>query len=347
MVFPGRTTQMLRNLVLVLMAVTMTGCGTIQNMMYKTTGDVMKGFAKSHTVPYMLGSEDLGMSCAMAEATSPLMLSFGRVTAEPDQLAVMMNLSAGTCAEERAWDYELLYLRALRNQNPDNAEDAQIAQKRHLQVAAERYLRGWDHLQAHYGEPGNGECPDFDEDIDEFIYIGGLLSGLQALNAEIQSTAPVGVPKNAAAKVARATSCLDDDKWWGVPMAMRATVWALMPGAEPEGENAYERLETAGAKGVKAGVRLPHVFHAMAAYNSGDQQMLRDVIRRHADAIEEEPANEEWKMVDAMGTQVIRSISDRLWTENTGHRTPLGGLGTFWDDKAEPVGEAVDLEGIL
>ncbi|MFE8070176.1 hypothetical protein QQM79_03880 [Marinobacteraceae bacterium S3BR75-40.1] len=347
MVVSARTIQRVRNLVLAGLMVTLTGCGAIQNMMYKTTGDVMKGFAKSHTVPYMLASDDLAMSCAMAEATSPLMLSFGRVTDDPDQLAVMMNLSAGACAEERAWEYELAYMRALRNQNPDNAEDAQIAQKRHLQLASERYLRGWNHLKAHYGEPGNGECPDFDEDIDEFIYIGGLLSGLQALNAEIQSTAPVGVPKNIAAKVARATGCLDDDKWWGVPMAMRATVWALMPGAEPEGEDAFERLDTADAKGVEARVRLPHVFHAMAAYNSGDMDMLRDVIRAHAEAIEDEPADPQWRMVDAMGTQVIRSISDRLWTENTGHRTPLGGLGTFWDDKAKPVGEAVDLDGIL
>jgi len=30
-------------------------------------------------------------------------------------------------------------------------------------------------------------------------------------------------------------------------------------------------------------------------------------------------------------------LSDRLWTENTGHRTPIGEYGSFWDDKKEEV----------
>jgi hypothetical protein len=51
-------------------------------------------------------------------------------------------------------------------------------------------------------------------------------------------------------------------------------------------------------------------------------------------------------MVDAMATQMILAISDRLWMENTGHRTPMGRLGTFWDDQKKAV-ETMDLDGLL
>ncbi|MBS8239818.1 hypothetical protein DYI22_04800 [Marinobacter lipolyticus] len=314
--------------------------------MYKTTGDVMQGFSKNHTVPYLLESSDLAMGCAMSEATAPLLMSFGRVTSEPDQLAVMLYLSAGGCAEEQAREYELQGLAALRAMNADTAEDAMIRQKRAHATAAKRYFRGWQHHNTFYGEPGNGECPDFDDDLDEFIYLAGLLSGLQALNAEIQSTSSIGVPKNVGSVVARATSCLDNEKWWGAPMALRATVWAMIPGATPEGEDPFQRLEIADEQGEEAGVRISHVFHAIAAQNKGDNERLREVIRSHAESLDETPSNDNWRFVDAMATQMIVAISDRLWVEHNGYRTPMGQLGTFWDDKADAV-ETMDLDDLL
>lgn len=330
----------------VVASVALSGCGVVNHMVYKTTGDVLQGFSRNHTVPYLLSTDDLAMGCAMTEATAPLLMSFGRVTNEPDQIAVMLYLSAAGCADEQAREHELTGLAALGNMDGNAAEDAMIRQKRAHALAAKRYFRSWQHHNAYYGEPGNGECPDFDDDLDEFIYMAGLLSGLQALNAEIQSTSAIGVPKNVGSVVGRATSCLDSEKWWGAPMALRATIWAMIPGAMPEGENAFERLEMSDRQGEKAGVRLSHVFHAIAAMNKGDNERLRDVIRRHAESIEETPSNEEWAFVDAMSTQMIVAISDRLWVENTGYRTPLGRLGTFWDDEPEDV-ETMDLDDLL
>ncbi|HEY9120237.1 MAG TPA: hypothetical protein VIN33_10795, partial [Marinobacter sp.] len=242
--------------------------------------------------------------------------------------------------------HELASLGALHARNAEAAEDAIIRQKRALSLAARRYHRGWKHHNAFYGEPDAGECPDFDDDLGEFIYMAGLLSGLQALNAEIQSTSSIGVPKNIGSTVARATSCLENDKWWGAPIALRATVWSMIPGALPKGEDPFQRLSIADEQGEEAGVRLSHVFHAIAAQNKGDQERLRAVIRSHAEAIDETPANEEWKFVDAMATQMIVAISDRMWMENTGHRTPTGKLGTFWDDEKEAV-ETMDLDDLL
>ena len=329
-----------------LTAMVLTGCSAVNHVLYKTTGDVMKGFSKDHTVPYLMQTDDLAMSCAMSEATSPLLMSFGRVTSDPDQLAVMLYLAAGGCAEERAREDELASLAALRALRADSAQDFAIRQKRHYALAAKRYYAGWEHHNLHYGVPDGKDCPDFDEDLDGFIYMAGLLSGLQALNAEIQSTSAIGVPKNIGGTVARATSCLDNETWWGAPMALRATVWAMIPGAQPEGEDAFERLEVADRQGEEAGVRLSHVFHAIAAINKGDQQRLRAVIRRHAEAIESKPPAEDWVMVDRMATQVILAISDRLWMENVGYRTPMGQLGSFWDDQPEAT-ETMDLDDIL
>ncbi|WP_227545982.1 hypothetical protein [Marinobacter fonticola] len=327
-------------------SVALSGCGVVNHMIYKTTGDVMQGFSKSHTVPYLLQTGDLEMACAMSESVQPLLMSFGRVTTHPDQLAVMMSLQAGGCAEDRGREAELQSLAALRARNPEEAEDAIIRQKRHYALAAQRYFKGWQHFQAYYGDPEAEECPDFDEDLDEFIYLAGLLSGLQALNAEIQSTAPVGVPKNVGSVVARATSCLDNEKWWGAPMGLRATVWAMIPGAQPAGEDAFERLQASDALGEAAGVRISHVFHAIAAWNKSDMDQVRDVIRRHAEAIDKRPPAEDWVLVDQLATHNILAISDKLWMENTGHRTPMGGLGTFWDDEA-PTGEVIDLDSLL
>ena len=337
----------LRKLVTLAMVGTLlSGCGALDNMMYKTTGDVMQGFSRDHTVPYLLESRDLAMGCAMSEATAPLLMSFGRVTAEPDQLAVMLYLSAGGCAEERAREHELASLGAMRSLEADRAQDAIIQQKRALALAATRYFEAWKRHNAFYGKPVVGECPSMDDDLGEFIYLAGLLSGLQALNAEIQSTSSIGVPKNIGSTVARATQCLDNEKWWGAPMALRATVWAMIPGALPAGEDPFVRLNIADEQGEKAGVRISHVFHAIAAQNKGDNERLRSVIRSHAEAIEQTPANDQWQMVDAMATQMIVAISDRLWMENTGHRTPIGQLGSFWDDEKEAV-ETMDLDGLL
>jgi len=341
--WPGR----FRGLIAVTLASTLlVGCGVIDHMMYKTTGDVMQGFSRNHTVPYLMQSQDLAMGCAMSEATAPLLMSFGRVTDEPDQLAVMLYLSAGGCAEEQAREHELDGLSALNGMKADEAEDAMIRQKRSFALASRRYFRAWQHHNAHYGEVGTGECPEFEDEMDEFIYLAGLLSGLQALNAQIQSTSSIGVPANIGSVVARGTGCLENDKWWGAPMALRATVWAMIPGAQPEGEDAFERLEIADGQGEAAGVRLPHVFHAIAALNKSNEPMLRDVIRAHAESLEEDPASEDWRFVDAMATNMIVAISDRLWVEHTGHRTPLGQLGTFWDDQQDPV-ETMDLDDLL
>ena len=70
------------------------------------------------------------------------------------------------------------------------------------------------------------------------------------------------------------------------------------------------------------------------------------MIRQHAESFDSRPANEDWAFVDAMATNMVVALSDRLWVENTGHRTPLGQLGTFWNDQRKEV-ETMDLDDLL
>ena len=107
---------------------------------YKKTGDVLIGFAEDEAVPYVLSSNDVDLGCAMSNAFTPFILSFSRVTTQPNELAIMLYLLAGSCSEFLAWEEELRYLRAVHTKNVSEAEDARIAQKRLLALAARKPL---------------------------------------------------------------------------------------------------------------------------------------------------------------------------------------------------------------
>ena len=48
----------------------------------------------------------------------------------------------------------------------------------------------------------------------------------------------------------------------------------------------------------------------------------------------------------AIANGLVRGLSDRMWTEATGKRTPLQGLGTFWDEQSRG-GSKVDIDDLL
>ena len=160
----------------------------------------------------MLASNDVGMGCSMAEAFTPFLLSFSRVTTPPDQLAILFYLVAGSCTEFQAHEQELRYLRAIYAKNSIEAQDARIAQQRFLQLAARRQLTGYYALLSAMSEPG-GKCPEFSADNDEFYWLVGLLDGIQATINDIASGGQVEVPMDIAAKVGRGAGCLDTERY--------------------------------------------------------------------------------------------------------------------------------------
>jgi len=73
---------------------------------------------------------------------------------------------------------------------------------------------------------------------------------------------------------------------------------------------------------------------------------VRKVIKQHAASVKETPAAKEWRQLDAMATAQLQGVSDLMWTEAKGHRTPTGKFGKFWDERAKAT-NAIDLDDIL
>jgi hypothetical protein len=228
------------------------------------------------------------------------------------------------------------------------AQDALITQKTHHVLAAKRYYKGWLALiEFNGGAEIGGECPDLEQEFDQIVWMAGLINGLLSLNHDILSGVGTGVPKNIAAQAERGAGCLDNRKWFGVPLALKAAIWSLLPGALPEGENAWERLEQADMIGENAHIRLAHVFHVIAAYSKGDMERVRTVIKRHAEHTTNHKPNKQYRLLDVAATEAIKRISDKMWTEAMGHRTPVGQLGSFWDENAADDIETVELDDLF
>lgn len=336
----------------VVLAVLFGGCKPVNQFfvkpMIKPTSDAITLLAEAHIVPYAFTTDDLEMGCAGAEAATALVMSFGRVTEEPHELGVLLYTAAGACEEERSFQKELEYLRYIRLQMPDMAQDALIAQKNHHIKAAKRFYKGWQELiKYNEGKEIGGKCPRMEQEFDELIWFVGIAAGLQALNHDILSGIGIGVPKNIAAQAERALDCIDNRKWFGIPMSIKAAIWTLLPGALPEGEDNWARLEEADLIGEKARIRLPHMIHLIAAYAKGDTDRVRKVVKRHVEQTETFKPNAQYLLLDAIATNGVQRFSDRMWTEAVGHRTPVGGLGTFWDEDASANIDTVDLDDLF
>ncbi len=332
--------QSIRALLVAAILVALTGCSSI----YRTTGWFAYDFSESYAMPYVMKTDDTEMGCAMSEAMTPMLLSFSELTWSPDRLATTMYMQSGACAEAKANEEGLTYLRAYKSQNIGEAKDARIRQKRLFALAAQRQYKGYKHLVAEFGEPGE-VCPDMDED-EEFFWMLGLVSGLQAVMSDVRGQGEVGVPKDIAMKSVRGSQCLDAKRWWGVPKAMQAAVWTMMPDNAPDGVDPWQELADASEMAGESGVRLAQAVEVVIADGSGNEERLRDAIRRHAQSVKTTSPNSQYRMLDIVANQQVLAVSDRLWTEATGSRTPIGALGTFWDDQS-PVEEALDIDDLL
>jgi hypothetical protein len=318
--------HIIRVFIVIFSLLILEGCSSI----YKTTGWLAYDFSENYAMPYVMKTDDAEMGCAMNEAITPMLLSFSELTWTPDRLATSMYMQAGACAEVKANEEELSYLRAYKAQNIAEAKDARIRQKRLFSLAAKRQYKSYQHLVSEFGEPGD-TCPEMDED-EEFFWMVGLISGLQAVLNDVRGEGEVGVPIDIVVKSVRGIQCLDNKRWWGVPNAMQAASWTMLPGNAPEGVDPWNEMIKASEIAGASGIRLAQAIEVMIADNSANQKRLRDAIRRHAQSLKTIPSNNKYTMLDVIATRQILAISDRLWTEATGSRTPIGGLGTFWDD---------------
>ncbi len=333
--FKGRLAKKIAIAVTTFGIILLSGCSSV---VYKVTGDTMTNIGEDVMVPYLLTTDDSKIACASGEALTPMLMSFSTVSTPPDQLEVLLALVAGACASQRAVQLDLAYQRLSGEKRITQAQDARIQAKRWYAIAAARYYNSYKALSRALGEPGD-HCPLFNNDFEQLIWMIGSVAGLQAALSDVQANMAVGVPFNVAPKAERGMACLDDPennrKWWGLPKAIRSALWTIVPGVTPEGVDPWAELAKARQMGMEEGVRLPSALDALVAYNDSNVDRVRAIIREHAESVQSTASNREYRMLDIMAGDLLLEVSDRLWTENTGHRTPIGEYGTFWDDKKE------------
>jgi hypothetical protein len=328
-----RMTRLLTASVMAVAALTMSGCALLQSGASGVTLNILEeGFT-----PPSLKLGDPDMVCQFATVNGPLVGGARAFHGDPSLMEAVLYTTSSFCSESQAITEELRYMRAVRDKRPDEAQDARIAQKRLLATTAERqyiaFQRMKTKLEQKYFFKYGKTCPRFKRDFDELVYLSGSMSGLLAITNDFQAQQAIGVPTDIAPLSDFAMTCLDNEKWWGVPQAARATVWSLLPGGA-EGKDVKGTFENSMKIAEAKGVRLAHVFQTVAATSSDDQATVRATIKRFG-AIENFQPNEKYRIFDAMAKQQMQNISDRMWTQNTGSRTPFNGLGKFWDDKAK------------
>ncbi|MCG8672008.1 MAG: hypothetical protein MI867_21570 [Pseudomonadales bacterium] len=325
----------------------LAGCS---NVVYKVTGDTMISFGEDKMIPYLLTTDDTRIGCVAGEALTPLMLSFGTVTEPPDDLAVLIHMVGGGCASQRATEIELDSARYTKERRVEEAQDARIRSKRWHGVAAQRYYKGYQALVRSMGDIG-GECPQFPNEQAQLVWILGTAVSLQAVMADGMGGNTVGVPKDIAPKAERAATCLDtprgNQRWWGLPKAIRAILWTVVPGLGPEGSDPWKEMDKAMKIGEHEGVRMSFALTALAAFNDSNIELTKDVIRQYAKSAERVAGSREYRLVDIMANDLIYAMSDKLWTDAVGHRTPVNKLGTFWDDKKEVIDVDVDIDDLF
>lgn len=327
-----RMPRFLSAALLAISALSMSGCAILQSGASGVTLNILEeGFT-----PPALQLGDADMVCNFATVNAPLVGAARAFHGDPSLMEATLLTTASFCTDTKALAEELRYMRAVREKRPDEAQDARIAQKRLLALATDRqytaYRRMRDKLEQKYFFKYGKTCPAFKRDFDELTYLAGTLSGVLAITNDFASQQSVGVPTDIAPLAEFAMTCLNNEKWWGAPSALRAAIWSLLPGGS-EGKDVKGTFDRAMTLGEAKGVRLPHVMAAVAATSADDGATVRQVIKRFAEAPNFKQ-NPDYRIFDAMAKLQLQNISDRMWTQATGSRTPFNALGKFWDDKA-------------
>ena len=327
----------------------LAGCSA--NPIYTTTGIVLSNYSESEATPYVMQMSDPGMACALGEGTDPLVYSFSRVTDAPDSTGSLLMLLAANCMEYRAWEAELAYLRAEYRGDVPAAKDAREVSKRLYARTAERRYEAFKRAMAAYdfdpaAEPL--ECPFLFSDQDELTFLLGLLTGMQGIVNDSNSGALAGVPRNIAPQAERAAQCVDNEKWGGLPNAVRALVWLLLPDTRPDlSPDPWQVMENSAELSVESGIRASYAVQVVAAETFGRPQVLAQAISEFAEAEERIEVWEEYRLVDEVARRIVQFASDKHWSANYGHRTPRTFFGKMSPERNTENVETMDLEGLL
>ena len=304
-----------------LLSASLVGC-SLNGMM----GDTMSSYAQEHMIPYLLQYGDADVACGTGVAMGSFLNSFERVSAPPHRAAVPTLLSAAVCAQQRAWEAELLRLRSLFRGDTGEALDARIVEQRNHAIAARRLNEAYMRTQTAYPSDG-ASCPELENDYDKMVWLLGTLSAIQGVQHDRSAAGAVGIPLDVPMKAARATTCLNNEEWWGVPLAIRAAIWATVPGTGPESVDPWAMLQESLDLADAARVRLAYTVLIQTAEANGRKDLMEKTIRRMAMKLGAHSAAARWRTFDQIALLQARFVSDKVWTTATGSRTPFGEFG--------------------
>lgn len=292
----------------------LTGCS-----MQKMAGNAVMEYTHDEAIPYLMAQGDLQAACQMGQSMGPVVASFSRVELDPSNIGIATNMAAGMCAEFDQRTAELDKTRALFENRSPAAQDALIREKQGHRLAALRMYRGYEDAQKTFGNFSE-KCPKFDNKTDELLALLGLASGALGLLHDFNSEKSVGISLDVPGIIEKSASCFDDDKWWGMPTALRASLWMSIPGAGPEGVDPVDALQNAAIKGDKQGVLLARAMLVFMATNIGRNDVACAAI---SDMPSDDSLNHDWDMLNAYAKSMIIHQADLAWTRAKGYRAPF------------------------
>lgn len=322
---------MLKLITAAITALALSACS--HNPVFYPTGVVLEDIVEDETFPYVLRQNDPNIACSLGNAFTYFMASINGVTDLKEAHHPMLPLLASICSEYQAREAELHSLRALRKNDIEEAKDARSLQKQWLATTALRRLNAFKAgMRAFDFEYMNddAQCPDFDLDREEMSFLLSITMATLAIKNDSESDMAVGVPRNIPSAVLQAANCLDNDKWHGVPRALQATLWLLLPDKKPSdiSEDNWAILEKASQQSIAAGFRLGNAIHTIAAELTGNKQQLNSALTYYKASADNSVFDSgDYVMVDRMASDFIRDTSNVYWTNEVGYRTPFDQLG--------------------
>lgn len=264
---------------------------------------------------------DLNMICQSANANVS-MAAGAHLKKPPLRALAILETTAAVCSELRAMEYQIEAERAWATLDGKariaEVTDARERERRARAITAGRLERAFGHVEARFGVVGQA-CPKMRNEEDELTYLLGLISGAAALLQDQASGGAQGVTTDRLRNIARASTCLDDDRWWHVPTALRAGTWAMVPGSGPDGVDGWEALDQAAASGEAKGMRIARAIQTQLAANAGRTDIVERAIT--AAHLSKEPPPEDFLLFDIQARLTINHQLDLLWIKARGHRS--------------------------
>lgn len=349
--FPSGLGQLVRSSKAALLALMVLLVGCSANPVYTTTGVVLSNYAEGEATPYVLQMTDPSMACSLGQSVDPLIYSFSRVTAPPATTGSLLMLLAANCSEYQAMEAELDYLRADFAGDVPAAKDAREKAKRlNAEVASRRLIAFERAMLAYDFDPAAEplQCPFLFNDQDELTFLLGHLTGLQAIVNDANSGALAGIPRNIAPQAERAVRCIDNEKWGGIPNAIRAVVWLLLPDTRPDlAPSPWDVLDNSVQLGIDRGFRVSTALQIVAAETFGRPDVLEKAVRGFAESGETMETSAAYPLIDTVAERIVLHSSDKHWVSNYGYRTPRASFGELKPKTAGSNVQTMDLDELL